>query len=73
MDIFHEVSEDTPFLPPYSVHRFALWSFLLGWEHTGDGAGEAVQVELSVRPAGQSVGPAGAGGLTDICASGADS
>lgn len=28
--MFHEVNEDTPFLPPYSVHRFALWSFLLG-------------------------------------------
>lgn len=28
MDMFHEVSEDAPFLPPYSVHRFPLWSFL---------------------------------------------
>ena len=43
MDMFHEVSEDTPFLPPYSVYRFALWNFLLGLgTHWGQGsAGEA--------------------------------
>lgn len=45
MDMFHEVSEDTPFLPPYSVHRFALWSFLLG---SGTHWGKAAQAELSV-------------------------
>lgn len=49
----------TPFLPPYSVHRFALWSFPVGSETYGDKAGDAVQGDFSVWPAGQSTGQLG--------------
>lgn len=61
----------TRFLPPYSVYRFALWSFLLGlgtrWGH----AGEAVQVDFSVRLAGQSIGHLAVDMVADTCLLGA--
>lgn len=66
MDMFHKVSEDTPFLPPYSVHRFALWSFLLG-SGTHWGQRQAVQVQLSIQPVGELVGPSCMDVVTDTC------
>lgn len=57
----------TRFLPPYSVYRFALWSFLLGLGTRWGQAGEAVQVDFSVWLAGQSVGQLAVDMATDTC------
>lgn len=61
----------TRFLPPYSVYRFALWSFLLGLGTRWAQAGEAVQADFSVRLAGQSVGQLAVDMVTDTCLLGA--
>lgn len=60
-------SVSTRFLPPYSVYRFALWSFLLGLGTRWGQAGEAVQVDFSVWLAGQSVGQLAVDMATDTC------
>lgn len=61
----------TRFLPPYSVYRFALWSFLVGVGTRWGQAGDAVQVDFSVRLAGQSVSQLAVDMVTDTCLLGA--
>lgn len=62
----------TPSLPPYSVHRFALWSFLLGSGHTGTKQGKQCrQTSASGSQASPFVGQLGVDTVTDPCLPGA--